>query len=212
MMLLISAANNRSGRVGSNFQLTAITSMLLFVLVLANHRQFERQPLERQYFGAIAEASRIPLLLTEDSSGLTELRLSMPASKEAIRVLRKHQLGVFRSASDTEDLLVVPRGDTYSDGWLGPQATFHVVSDRCKSLFVTLTAADPIDQNSVRIKRNSQLYGTFDFSSSGRQINIPLDPGDDVVQLEFSEYRVPQELGLSPDLRRLSALVDYRCG
>jgi hypothetical protein len=60
----------------------------------ANTIQWKRQPHERNYFQQIVIASLDTKQLIE-SNGVTQLRLNQEQSLEAIRIMKKHELGVF---------------------------------------------------------------------------------------------------------------------
>ena len=60
----------------------------------ANTSQWKRQPHERAYFQQIVNASLDRRQLIE-SNGVTQLRLNREQSLEALRIMQKHELGVF---------------------------------------------------------------------------------------------------------------------
>jgi hypothetical protein len=76
------------------------TSLIVALTVIAGAvgwvNQFNRQRYEREYFLQIAKAEYFEAYLKDRGDGLSQLIIPMGESREAIRIMKKHSIGVFR--------------------------------------------------------------------------------------------------------------------
>jgi hypothetical protein len=90
-----------------------IASIPLLVLIAAlsitsSKLAFDRNPHERSYFQNIQRATYFPDTIVDRGDGNTQLIASVEESLAAIKILKKHQLGVYRPGAFKPDDLDLP--------------------------------------------------------------------------------------------------------
>lgn len=100
--------------VTSRFTFFKVASIPLVVLiallsVTATKLAFDRNPHERLYFQNIQKATFSPETIVDRGDGYTQLVASMDDSIEAVKILRKHKLGVYRPGAFNPGDLDLPK-------------------------------------------------------------------------------------------------------
>ena len=225
-VLMLSALPERSWKIslqGTSTRVAAAVGLTLSVvlvalLVAANVVQFERQPYEREYFQRIALATADPSLITTDANGLTPLLVDRASTERAIAIMRRHRLGVFRSAAGRAHEAggesrppFVFSGDHYPDGWVGPSFLLTLNRLKCRRFTLTLDPSAAWGSNTVRVRPNFGRLIVRKLDKSAVAIRLRPVGARPSVAVRFDSSWVPAELGLNGDMRDLSARAAVSC-
>ncbi|MHB1172816.1 MAG: hypothetical protein ACYCZY_10070 [Lacisediminihabitans sp.] len=209
-----SSLRSRPTRIVITVLLAGVTTSL----IIANVAQFNRQPFERAYFLNIAKQQLMPSELTENAAGLTALQVPLKESLEAVEILRRHHLGVYRNPMTTWAKIYgyepkfVTLGSLYSDGWAGRNFSVVVLNPSCRTLDVQLVNPLPTTVEIAFTARTS--FGeSVDGVVSPTPTSLQFSPAGETPTLEFqfSSTLTPSELGTGADIRELSAHVKLDC-
>lgn len=195
-----------------------LLTCVAITVVVANVVQFNRQPNERTYFLNIAKQSLFPSELSEDAAGRTALQVSLEESLDAVEILRRHDLGVFRNPMSTlmkvygYEPQFVTLGSLFDDGWAGPGFSVLVLDPSCNTLEIELVNPLPTTREIAFTARTS--FGEdVDGVVSSSPTMLRFSPAGDTptVAFQFSNTFTPAELSIGTDTRELSAQVKVQC-
>ena len=191
--------------------------MFVLISVMANIRQWQREPFERKYMTAIVQDSLFTSGLKENASGLTSLQISLAASLQAIEIQREHQLGVFRDIDKSLKLVgaygkpFFLTGDVYGDGWVGEKFSVYVLDSKCKSLTVQLVTDVMLKTTRASISSNFGESKTVEVGTEQRSLQFPISGTLPELNFEFSKTFVPSKMSESQDGRTLASVVSVSC-
>lgn len=194
--------------------LRGLALVMLLIFTISNFVQFERQKHEREYLVNVVKATLIPSGI-EDNGELTALVLPYKETLEAIEILRKHSLGVFRKLDQSWRLVSGDRpyllsGDVFADGWMGSTATLSGVAGGCRNLEVQITKILGLGISSISVTTGD---GTAEYKvgKEALVVRFDLDNSNDQVNLRADSTFVPASTGQSKDLRELSFKLQIEC-
>lgn len=187
--------------------------ILSIIFVAANVYQFQRNVSEREYFKEIAIYTLFPKE-NPYSGPVTPLQLSERDSKEAIRILKDHNLGVFRSTERTLSEVsdgnpYVFTGNAWADGWVGPKFEVKLLSE-CKNPKITLTKHPMLGEGKLTVSGAGRVQ-EYRFDESSLSLNLGLFSRTNEVSFSSGSYINEFKVGVGVDDRDLFAKANLSC-
>jgi hypothetical protein len=215
-LLIVFMSNSDLNFPKLNLIVSGTAIALIPILIFANSSQWKRQPYERAYFQEIKKATLFPELLKVDSDGLTPLKIGLQESRDAIEILKRHKIGVYRDDIEAKSEFInlegyLPLGDNFTDGWVGPNPQYLFQKGFCRLIQFKISNAPKLLRNEVSLTIDGNLVEVFLVKRSPYVLNLPKANSIGSVAFNFSNSLIPADNDLGPDLRRLSAFVKVKC-
>jgi hypothetical protein len=194
--------------------LMIFTSGILVILLLSNVLQIRRQDSERVYFQNVAKVALFPQMLERDNNGFSQLVIPFDGSTQAIEVLKRNRLSVFRDPAQSLKGLASPEGlvilgESWPDGWVGKDIQLVGINDNCLEMELAVTPFGAASNTSISIGGSREALSLG--GTTNLRIAVPVFASGKQLAIKFANSKSPADAGINNDTRELSASIKVRC-